>query len=49
MKLTDTARWNWYEPTVVTCSELFVNIVGPKVFNIARVRLDSLGPGIPPD
>jgi hypothetical protein len=48
-KLTDTPRWYWYEPTAVTCSELFVNIVGPKAFNLARVRFDSLGPGIPPD
>jgi hypothetical protein len=48
-KLTDKTPWHWNGPTALTCTELFVNVVKGSDFNIARVRLDSLGPGIPPD
>jgi len=43
------APWGWNYPIAVTATELFamVNIVG--VARLARVRLDSLGPGIAPD
>ena len=55
----DTAgnRWLWSYPIGMTCDEVFVvyaetRPVGdatPLVPNIARVRLDSLGPGMAPD
>ncbi|MGH7286293.1 MAG: hypothetical protein ACRELY_32650, partial [Polyangiaceae bacterium] len=48
----DANAWNWEEPVALTCTELFasVNIPDPKPhLGLARVRLDSLGPGIPPD
>jgi hypothetical protein len=46
--------WLWGEPLALTCTELFANVIvksSPSVwwFNVARVRLDSLGPGLPPD
>jgi hypothetical protein len=40
--------WIWSEPIAITCSEVFVRVQTPGDFNIARVRLDSLGPGEPP-
>lgn len=55
----DTAgsRWLWSYPIGMTCDELFVvyaetrqiGDASPLVPNIARVRLDSLGPGMAPD
>jgi hypothetical protein len=39
----------WQAPVAVTCSEVFVNTLTPDGFNLARVRLDSLGTGEPPD
>ncbi len=44
----------WRTPLAVTCDELFalvdVKPSGPAshYFNVARIRLDALGPGIPP-
>jgi hypothetical protein len=35
------------EPLAITCDEFFFNYYGPE--QIARIRLDSLGPGDPPD
>jgi hypothetical protein len=40
--------WIWSEPIAITCSELFVRVETPGDFNVARVRIDSLGPGEPP-
>ena len=48
-KLSSKGSSGWNGPTALTCAELFVNVVNGNEFNIARVRLDSLGPGIPPD
>lgn len=45
------SSWKWINTLVVTCDEVFVT-VGlplPNGSNIARVRISSLGPGIPPD
>jgi hypothetical protein len=39
--------WIWSEPIAVTCAELFVRVETPGDFNVARVRIDSLGPGEP--
>jgi hypothetical protein len=47
--LNGGATWAWNYPIAVTCTELFAMVnVGP-VARLARVRLDSLGPGIAPD
>jgi hypothetical protein len=47
-KAPSTSR-GWGDPLAVTSAELFatVNVAGGR--RVARVRLDSLGPGIPPD
>jgi hypothetical protein len=51
--------WSWRVPNAagasidlalgLTCEELFAGAFISKLFTIARVRLDSLGPGEPPD
>jgi hypothetical protein len=46
-QLTDP--WGWSEPVAVSCTELFATVQIPGATRLARVRLDSLGPGIPPD
>jgi hypothetical protein len=33
----------------VTCDELFVNVIDGKENRVARIRIDSLGPGEPAD
>lgn len=48
------STWRWTEPLAVTCTELFAMVAadgdaGWQNIGIARVRLDSLGPGTPPD
>ena len=48
------STWLWNEPLAVTCTELFAMVAadgdaGWQDVGIARVRLDSLGPGTPPD
>lgn len=40
--------WWWNRVLGFTKDEVFVSIIWPAP-NIARIRLDSLGPGIPPD
>ncbi len=49
-RLIDDDARGWARPVAITCSEVFVNTfyVGTG-YNLARVRLDSLGPGDPPD
>lgn len=48
------ADWAWGVPLAVTCDELILKVgqrpaPGEKLrYNVARVRLDSLGPGTPP-
>jgi hypothetical protein len=37
------------DPIGIACDEVFILGVYGGVSNIARVRLDSLGPGTPPD
>lgn len=46
-----TGSLHWSSPVALTCEELFVRAAeaGTNVMTIARVRLDSLGPGIDPD
>jgi hypothetical protein len=44
----------WQKPLAVTCDEVFGLVSarqdgGPWSLNVARVRLDALGPGIPPN
>jgi len=44
-----TDPWGWSEPLALTCTELFATVLDSGVTRLARVRLDSLGPGIAPD
>lgn len=44
---TNSNIWSWMSPLVLTCDEMFAYITGDGIANIARVRLDSLGPGDP--
>jgi len=39
----------WSRPLVLTCDELFASIDTAPTPRILRIRLDSLGPGTPPD
>jgi hypothetical protein len=44
----------WSTPLAISCTELFSLLAvpagnGKTRYTIARVRLDSLGPGTPPD
>lgn len=51
---TPGADWGWRHPLAITCDEVILKVVqrpapGDKPrWNVARVRIDSLGPGIPP-
>lgn len=47
-KLTNPA-WTWQAPLAISCSELFVSVFDRDHTTVARVRLDSLGAGLPPD
>ncbi|MBX3128057.1 MAG: hypothetical protein KF718_15140 [Polyangiaceae bacterium] len=43
-------HWNWGQPLTIDCDELITTWgVGFGNFHIRRIRLDSLGPGTPPD
>lgn len=44
-----TDPFGWSEPLAVTCTELFATIHTAGATRLARVRLDSLGPGVAPD
>lgn len=49
-----TALWLWTSPIAITCTEIFALVrtkTSPSTgrFTVVRVRLDSLGPGLPPD
>jgi hypothetical protein len=47
--LTNEPGYNFVEPLGITCTEIFVDVgIGDGNISIARVRLDSLGPGMPP-
>jgi hypothetical protein len=44
----------WSHPLGITCTELFATVGlesegGPLLYDIVRVKLDSLGPGLPAD
>jgi hypothetical protein len=41
--------WLFNEPLAITCDELFIMFHHGYDFQVARIRLDSLGPGAPPD
>lgn len=40
------ANWGWVQVLGFTCDEVFLRLHGP-VETIARIKLDSLGPGLP--
>jgi hypothetical protein len=40
--------WQWLHPLAITCDEIFAEVHTPE-YNVARVRLASLGPSIAPD
>jgi hypothetical protein len=42
-------NWQIGYPLAITCDEVFVLFQHGYQFNVARIRLDSLGPGDPPD
>jgi hypothetical protein len=42
-------QWYFYTAYAVTCEEVFLRGAVGTQMNIARVRLDALGPGMPPD
>ncbi len=43
-------HWTWSQPLAITCDELFITVaIKGAGATIRRVRLDSLGPGLPPD
>lgn len=50
---TESERnWAWSDPLAITCTEVFLPVAinrETSTRHFARVRLDSLGPGIPPD
>ncbi|CAN5364164.1 hypothetical protein BH09MYX1_BH09MYX1_10060 [soil metagenome] len=51
---TPSGPWIWTEAIALTCTELFALVrtkapVSGTTFTVARVRLDSLGPGLAPD
>jgi hypothetical protein len=41
--------WSFTSPLAITCDEVFVGLSHGDQSNVARIRLDSLGPGDPPD
>jgi hypothetical protein len=44
------ALLSWNDAVAITCSEIFINFnFGTGFANLARIRLDSLGAGTPPD
>nr|MDA8219635.1 hypothetical protein [Dehalococcoidales bacterium] len=46
----DAPRLDWGIPIGATCDELFTTVdTADRVTQVARIRLDSLGPGTPPD
>jgi hypothetical protein len=44
-----TSTMAFDDPIGITCDEVFIRGTYGGVVNIARVHLDSLGPGTPPD
>jgi hypothetical protein len=57
VRLSDGRSWKliaaperqWHRPIALSCAELYVNTFTRDGFNLARIRLDSLGPGEPAD
>jgi hypothetical protein len=51
--LTNTVLQTWAfrfdYPLAITCDEVFVEVLRGNALYLARVRIDSLGPGTPPD
>lgn len=43
------APWQWESPIALTCTEAFGFVYSKGRQQVVRVRLDSLGPGLPPD
>jgi hypothetical protein len=47
---SDVNNLSWDEVLGITCEDIFVNVGVKDLYGtISRIRLDSLGPGIPPD
>lgn len=56
VRLSDGQSWvlestsvGFYAPFAITCDELIADVAVAGHYTLGRVRLDSLGPGIPPD
>ena len=60
VRLSDGVSWmlpgihapgmeHWGQPLAITCDELFASMATDTTVRILRIRLDSLGPGTPPD
>jgi hypothetical protein len=59
VRLSDGRAWqlrgppapapHWYSPVAITCDEVFAIFEGSPMWSLRRVRLDSLGPGMPAD
>ncbi|MBK7584426.1 MAG: hypothetical protein IPI67_30005 [Myxococcales bacterium] len=51
----DKTGWHWQKGIGITCDEVFATVAvissptAKLVYTVARVRLDALGPGVPPD
>jgi len=45
----DDRRWFYGAPVAISCDELFAAVRVKNGDRLRRIRLDSLGPGIPPD
>lgn len=56
VRLSDGRSWvfessnvGFYAPLAITCDELVADLADETYYTLGRVRLDLLGPGIPPD
>lgn len=49
LKMNSDPRFLFGRALAVTCTEVFANVHAGKTSQIVRIRLDSLGPGTPPD
>lgn len=47
--LPSNAPWWWGDALAITCNEVFAFVSVGTSYNVARVKLSSLGPGLPSD
>ncbi len=45
----ESGPWSWRRPIAVTCDEIFAMATSAGASRLARIRIDSLGPGIAAD